>query len=61
MTIMVMIWYKDDDEENEDDEDYVDDGKHGELLGVVWLGWQKETNNHLGKITYSSLGNIWSV
>ena len=48
-------------EEDEDDEDYVDDGKHGELLGVVWLGWQKKTNNHLGKITYPSLGDILSL
>ena len=57
MRIMVMIWDKD----NDDDEDYVDDGRHGELLGVVWLRWQQETNNHLGKITYPSLGDILSL
>ena len=52
----MMIWDEDNDDEDEDDEDYVDDGKHGELLGVVWLRWQKKTNNHLHKITYPSLG-----
>ena len=59
--MMMMIWDEDNDDEDEDDEDYVDDGKHGELLGVVWLGWQKETNHHLGKITYPSLGDILSL
>ena len=59
--MMMMIWDEDNEDEDEDEEDYVDDGKHGELLGVVWLGWQKETNNHLGKITYPSLGDILSL
>ena len=54
-------WWDEDEDEEGKDEDDDDDGKHGELLGVVWLRWQQETNNHLGKITYPSLGDILSL
>ena len=51
-------WWEEDEDDEGKDEDYFDDGKHGELLGVVWLRWQQETNHHLGKITYPSLGDF---